>query len=204
VSAEEKVMKRWLCKVLRSLLHRLEGLESDDDFRGRQLGMVRRGLGPMSGSRNDIEGAIVEVTPLGMDPVFTWKNARCLTVEWRCSSLGDVPTIRTQEEYVARYGHPSPWFENVHRPPSPFLVAKQGEFGALNLELGAAEGVVGTTPSGEAVRMVGAEKAGGTMPSDRLQELCGQMYPRADPDANEVLSVVGEYLDEQWRERGGK
>jgi hypothetical protein len=74
-------MKRWLCNLLRSLLHRLEGLESDDELRARTLNLFRK---PRSAGRViDIEQAVVDASPIYMTPTFTWKGARCLTVEWR-------------------------------------------------------------------------------------------------------------------------
>lgn len=80
-------MKRWICRVLRSLLFRLEGLESDDELRARTMNVIRRGA--IGGSRDDIEGAIVSVTPATLAPEFYWdsplmKGDRLkLTVIWR-------------------------------------------------------------------------------------------------------------------------
>jgi hypothetical protein len=80
-------VKRFLCRLLRSLLHRLEGLESDDELRARMLGLIRSR--PASGSRDNIEAAIRDVTPAPMEVLFTWdsplmKGDRLkLTVVWR-------------------------------------------------------------------------------------------------------------------------
>ena len=80
-------MKRWLCRVLRSLLHRLDGLESDDELRARTLGVIR--MSNRGGTYESMEQHIREVTPWHLEPEFIWEkpgkvgDALTLTVVWR-------------------------------------------------------------------------------------------------------------------------
>jgi hypothetical protein len=58
----------------------------------------------------------------------------------------------------------------------------------------------GETEHGDKVYSV---KPAGKLPSDRLDEMRAERFPRHDPDAFEVLALIGSYLDEQARERSG-
>jgi hypothetical protein len=82
-------MKRFLCRLLRSLLHRLGDDVEREEMRLRLLAKMYGIAAANGGTRESLESAIRCSTPAGMAPEFTWdsplmKGDRLkLTVVWR-------------------------------------------------------------------------------------------------------------------------